>query len=151
MLRKCIPSFSMVLVNLGKNMRCHWRKVRNIPLPLRNKVQSELKCMELLGVISPVCSPTPWCASMVVVPGKVRICVNLKHLNECMQREYHPLPCSFENSHMSGLKVTPADTRHFSTASKWALCSAWDFPNMRTSSIRQTTPGIPFSNELTLK
>jgi len=31
---------------------------------------------------------------MVVVPkpsGKVRICVDLKHLNECVLREYHPL------------------------------------------------------------
>ena len=41
---------------------------RNIPLPLRSKVQCELKCMQSLGVISPVEEPTPWCAAMVVVP-----------------------------------------------------------------------------------
>ena len=82
---------------------------RNIPLPLRSKVQSELKRMELLGVISPVCSPTPWCAGMVVVPkpsGKVRICVDLKHLNECVQREYHPLPRVEETlAQLSGAQV----------------------------------------------
>jgi len=68
---------------------------RNIPLPLRTKVQTELKRMESLGVISPVEEPTPWCAAMVVVPkdgGTVRICVDLKPLNESVLREVHPMP-----------------------------------------------------------
>ena len=68
---------------------------RNIPLPLRGKVQQELKRMESMGVISPVTEPSPWCSGMVVVPkpsGQVRICVDLKKLNECVQREFHPLP-----------------------------------------------------------
>ena len=53
---------------------------RNIPLPLRAKVQAELRCMQSLGVISPVEAPTPWCAAMVVVPtdgGAVHIGVDL--------------------------------------------------------------------------
>ena len=68
---------------------------RNIPLPLRSKVQQELKRMESMGVISPVTEPSPWCSGMVVVPkpsGQVRICVDLKKLNECVQREFHPSP-----------------------------------------------------------
>ena len=51
--------------------------------------------METLGVISKVDQPTEWCAGMVVVPkknGKVRICVDLKHLDESVLREVHPLP-----------------------------------------------------------
>ena len=51
--------------------------------------------MESLGVISPVEEPTPWCAAMVVVPkdsGAVRICVDLKPLNERVLREVHPMP-----------------------------------------------------------
>ena len=51
--------------------------------------------MEELGVISKVSEPTEWCAGMVVVPkasGKVRICVDLKPLNESVMREVHPLP-----------------------------------------------------------
>ena len=43
---------------------------RHIPLPQRPKVQEELARMELLGVISPVDRPTPWCAGMVVVPRR---------------------------------------------------------------------------------
>ena len=68
---------------------------RNIPLPLRSKVQNELQQMENLGVISPIQEPTPWCAAMVVVPkdsGAVRICVDLKPLNESVLREVHPMP-----------------------------------------------------------
>ena len=68
---------------------------RNIPLPLRSKVQCELQRMQSLGVISPVEVPTPWCAAMVVVPkdsGAVRICVDLKPLNENVLREVHPMP-----------------------------------------------------------
>ena len=48
-----------------------------------------------LGVISKVDKPTLWCAGKVVVPkksGDVRICVNLKPLNESVLRETHPLP-----------------------------------------------------------
>ena len=68
---------------------------RNVPIPLRTKVKKELDRMETLGVISKVDEPTDWCAGMVVVPkpsGDVRICVDLKPLNESVLREVHPLP-----------------------------------------------------------
>ena len=42
-----------------------------------------------------VSEPTPWCAAMVVVPkssGAVRICVDMKPLNEHVLREVHPMP-----------------------------------------------------------
>ena len=65
----------------------------NIALPLRPKVAQELAKMEAMRVISKVNEPTPWCAGMVVVPKKsVRICVDLKPLNESVLREVHPLP-----------------------------------------------------------
>ena len=51
--------------------------------------------MDSLGVISKVDTPTPWCAGMVVVQkksGDVRICVDLKPLNESVLREVHPIP-----------------------------------------------------------
>ena len=68
---------------------------RNVPFPLRDKVKEELTRMESMGVISKVDAPTPWCAGMVVVPkktGAVRICVDLKPLNESVLREVHPIP-----------------------------------------------------------
>ena len=46
-------------------------------------------------MISKVSEPTPWSAGMVVVKkpsGKIRVCVDLKPLNENVLREVHPLP-----------------------------------------------------------
>ena len=68
---------------------------RRVPLPLMEPVKKELKKMESQGVISKVEGPTNWCAGMVVVPKpnqKVRICVDLTHLNKSVQRECHILP-----------------------------------------------------------
>ena len=51
--------------------------------------------MESMDIISRVEQPTQWCAGMVAIAkknGKLRICVDLKHLNEAVQREVHPLP-----------------------------------------------------------
>ena len=82
---------------------------RHVPLPLRPKVHDELNRMEALGVISKVDEPTLWCAGMVVVPkkeGAIRICVDMKKLNESVLREVHPLPDVNETlAQLSGAKV----------------------------------------------
>ena len=68
---------------------------RNVSIPYRPKVKEELIRMEKMGVISKIITPTSWCAGMVVVPkksGAVRICVDLKPLNESVLREPHPIP-----------------------------------------------------------
>ena len=68
---------------------------RNVAIPLREKVIIELNRMEANGIISRVTEPTPWCAGMVVVPkreGSVRICVDLKLLNQSVLQEVHPIP-----------------------------------------------------------
>ena len=49
----------------------------------------------MLGIITKVDVPTPWCAGMVVVPkhsGSVQICVDVKPLNENVLREVYILP-----------------------------------------------------------
>ena len=82
---------------------------RNVPIPLRPKVQEELSCMEAMGVIEEVSQPTPWCTGMVVVPkksGSVTICVDLKHLNESVLREVHPIPKVDDTlAQMTGAKI----------------------------------------------
>ena len=68
---------------------------RSAPMPLQPQVQEELNRMEAMGVIEKVTEPTPWVAGMVVVPkksGSIRICVDLKPLNESVRREIHPIP-----------------------------------------------------------
>ena len=82
---------------------------RSVPLPLREKVQDELDRMESIGVISKVDQPTPWCARMVVVPkkeGAIRICVDLKPLNESVLMEVHLLPKVDETpAQLAGAKI----------------------------------------------
>ena len=82
---------------------------RNVAIPLREKVRKELERMEEAGVISKVTQPTQWCAGMVVVPkrsGDVRICVELKPLNESVLREVHPIPKVDETlAQLSGASV----------------------------------------------
>ena len=50
--------------------------------------------MEMMGVISKIDEPTTWCAGMVVVPkrlGGVRICIDLKPLNESVLQAVYPI------------------------------------------------------------
>ena len=68
---------------------------RQVPISMRKEVKKELNRMETLGVISRIDEPSPWCVGMVIVlkpSGKVRICVDMKPLNENVMREFHPLP-----------------------------------------------------------
>ena len=83
-------------IKLRDNARPHSLYTpRRVPFSLRKQVKEELQRMEAMGVISKVIEPTPWCAGMVVVvkkSGAVRICVDLKALNESVMREVHPIP-----------------------------------------------------------
>ena len=102
-IRKQFSSVFQGLGNLGEEFEIHLKPdaaphslfaPRHIPLPLRPKVKDELERMEKLGIIAKIDQPTPWCAGMVVVPkkeGAIRICVDLKPLNENILREVHPL------------------------------------------------------------
>ena len=65
---------------------------RRVAIPLRKAFKVELRRMEKLGVITRVRQPTKWCAVVPKENGKVRICVDLTHLNRSVLRERHPLP-----------------------------------------------------------
>ena len=116
--RKQFPSLFKGLGNLGEPFEICLKTgavphciftPRHVPLPLRDKVKQELDRMESTGVIKKIDEPTSWCAGMVAVPkkeGKIRICVDLKPLNECVLREIHPLPKVDETlAQLSGAKL----------------------------------------------
>ena len=83
-------------INLKEGATPHALYVpHNIPIPLRPKVKEELNRTERLGGISRLEKPTDWCSGMVMVPknnGDVRICVDLKPLNNDILREPYPIP-----------------------------------------------------------
>ena len=106
---------------------------RRVAIPLRKAVNAELQRMEKLGVITRVRQPTKWCAGMVVVPkenGKVRICVDLTHLNRSFLRERHPLPAVEQSlAQLAGAQV-------FSTFD--ANSGFWQIPLDRDSALLTT-------------
>ena len=106
---------------------------RRVAIPLMKPVKQELERMERLGVIARVSQPTDWCAGMVVVPKpnhKVRICVDLTHLNQSVCRERHPLPA------VEQTLAQLADARIFSTLD--ANSGFWQIPLSLESALLTT-------------
>ena len=66
---------------------------RYVPAALRPKIKAELDRMEQMEVISPVTKPIDWVSSLVTIvkPGKIRLCIDPKNLNEAVKREHYPL------------------------------------------------------------
>ena len=70
---------------------------RRVPYGLDERVYEELDRMERLGVVEkiPENEPTEWQNTLVVVEkpnGKVRLCLDPRHLNKAVKREYFQLP-----------------------------------------------------------
>ena len=112
---------------------------RKVPHPLLPSVEEELRRMEQQGVISKVTQPTDSCSGMVVVPkanGRVRICVDLTHLNK---REIHP---------MSSVDESLAKLGNASVFSKLDANSGfWQLPLDEESKLLTTfiTPQVRFA------
>ena len=71
-----------------------------IPFAYRDKLQAELYLLESQSIITPVTEATTWCAPIVVTPKKnsekIRMCVDLSHLNCFIIRERHQSPTPAE-------------------------------------------------------
>ena len=68
---------------------------RRVPIPLQSKVRKELERMKELDIIGEITEPTDWVSPMVPVPkanGDVRICVDLRKLNQAFIREKYIIP-----------------------------------------------------------
>ena len=68
---------------------------RRVPFALKDKLKSQLDRLEGLQMIQKVKELTEWVSSLVVVEkpnGKLRICIDLVHLNKALKRSYYPLP-----------------------------------------------------------
>ena len=73
----------------------HVAAPRKVPIPLQDAVDQEIEWMLKHDVIRPVKEPTEWCAP-ITLPikknGKVRVCVDLRKLNQHLLRPTYPLP-----------------------------------------------------------
>eukprot|EP00794_Sanderia_malayensis_P013227 gene13226-14584_t len=67
---------------------------RPIALTLHNKVKVKIEELERKNIIRKQTNPTDWISSMVVVakPGKIRICLDPKYLNQAVKRPKYQMP-----------------------------------------------------------
>ena len=73
---------------------------RSIPYAYRDKLKAELDLLQSQNIIAPVTEATDWCAPIVVAPKKnsdrIRMCVDLSHLNRYVKRERYQSPTPAE-------------------------------------------------------
>ena len=88
----CLPDVTHH-IEIDKNVKPVVHAPCQVPAALRPKIQAELDCMEKLGVILPVTTPTEWVSSLVTVvkPDKICLCIDPKDLNKAVKREYYPM------------------------------------------------------------
>ena len=68
---------------------------RKIPFAQHDKLKAELERMEAMGVITKIHKPTEFVNSFVPVTkpnGKLRVCLDRRHLNKPIKREHFKLP-----------------------------------------------------------
>ena len=66
-----------------------------VPIPLFAKVEAELTRIKDEGIIKAVTEPTDWCAHIATVltkNGGLRVCVDLRKLNETVKRQLYTPP-----------------------------------------------------------
>ncbi|KAJ1130344.1 hypothetical protein NDU88_008697 [Pleurodeles waltl] len=82
------------LIRLKEGAKPKIQKVRNIPFIVRDEVKKELDRLQSLQIIEPV-EASEWVSPLVVARkanGKVRLCVDLRGLNENIIMDQFPLP-----------------------------------------------------------
>lgn len=82
-------------LHINEHVKPVAQQARRIPFGLRAKVEEELNHLLEADVIEPAHGPTPWTSPVVVVPkpnGDVRLCVDMRRVNEAIIRERHPIP-----------------------------------------------------------
>ena len=85
---------------------------RRIPFSLRDKVEQKIKELEDLDVIEEIEGPTPWVSPIVCTPkpksGDIRMCVDMRVVNQHIARERHLTPT------LSELMAEVSGTTYFS-------------------------------------
>ena len=90
--------FHIVIEDAAKPFCVH--TPHTIPFAYRDKLQAELNLLESQHIITLVTEATTWCAPIVVTPkknsDKIRMCVDLSHLNSFVIRERYQSPTPAE-------------------------------------------------------
>ena len=83
--------------------------LRRMPFHMRNAVDHKLQRLADLDIVEDADNPTSWVSPRVAVPkpnGDIRVCVDMRRVNEAVVHERHPIPTLEETLQaMNGAKV----------------------------------------------
>ena len=83
-----------VKLTIDRSVKLVHQKARNVPLHLREKVETALQKLLDDDIIEKVVGPTTWVSPIVPVPkpnGEIRICVDSRLANKAISREAHSI------------------------------------------------------------
>ena len=86
-------------ITIDQNIATIITPARKIPVALLDKLKFELEIMQRLDVLESVSELTEWVNLLVIVEkpnGKLRICVDFKHLNQTVRCQHCKHPTSKE-------------------------------------------------------
>ena len=90
-----LKNFQLKL-HVNKDVKPVAQPARRLPFSLRDQVDKKLDELLKEDIIEEVPSgPTKWVSPLVVVPkpdGDVLVCVDMRRVNEAIEREGHPVP-----------------------------------------------------------
>ncbi|XP_055542877.1 uncharacterized protein LOC129728457 [Wyeomyia smithii] len=82
-------------IHIDPDMAPVFQPMRRLPLPLKEAVNKKLDELLRRDIIEPKTGPITWVSPLVVVGkanGEVRLCLDLRRVNEAVLREHHPMP-----------------------------------------------------------
>ena len=100
-----------VRIHIDESVRPVAQPHRRIPFHVRKQVEDKLRQLENEDIIERAEGPTPWVSPIVVVPkpskpNEIRICVDMRSLNQAIIRERHVIPTIDDVvSDLNGCKV----------------------------------------------
>ncbi|XP_044170588.1 uncharacterized protein K02A2.6-like [Acropora millepora] len=100
-----------VRIHIDESVRPVAQPHRRIPVHVRKQVEDKLRQLESEDIIERAEGPTPWVSPIVVVPkpskpNEIRICVDMRSLNQAIIRERHVIPTIDDVvSDLNGCKV----------------------------------------------
>ena len=98
-----------IKLHIDKNVKPVVQQYLRVLLPIRKKVEAELRRLENAGIIEKVDGPTDW-VSPIVIQSKenseeIRICIDMREANKAIHRTRHTIPTIEEIRHeLNGAK-----------------------------------------------
>ena len=88
-------SGTKVRISMDPTITPVFQPLRRIPIPLEGAVNDKLDELLRRDIIEPKCGPATWVSPLVVANktnGTIRLCVDLRRVNQAVIRERHPMP-----------------------------------------------------------